>query len=46
VKPSPFLFLEVYIIILAFQENMFAVGMIICDGEGRLNEKSILLQGR
>uniref|UniRef100_N1R461 DNA polymerase alpha subunit B n=1 Tax=Aegilops tauschii TaxID=37682 RepID=N1R461_AEGTA len=31
---------------LASEENMFAVGMVICDGEGRLNEKSILLQGR
>ncbi|KAE8770137.1 DNA polymerase alpha subunit B [Hordeum vulgare] len=30
---------------LASEENMFAVGMVICDGEGRLNEKSILLQG-
>jgi DNA polymerase alpha subunit B len=24
---------------------MFSVGMVICDGEGHLNEKSILLQG-
>lgn len=30
---------------LASEDNMFAVGMVICDGEGRLNEKSILLQG-
>ncbi|KAG8051016.1 hypothetical protein GUJ93_ZPchr0009g2163 [Zizania palustris] len=30
---------------LASEESMFAVGMVICDGEGRLNEKSILLQG-
>ncbi|CAN6301501.1 unnamed protein product [Urochloa humidicola] len=30
---------------LASEEKMFAVGMVTCDGEGRLNEKSILLQG-
>ncbi|KAL6641683.1 hypothetical protein ACP70R_019864 [Stipagrostis hirtigluma subsp. patula] len=30
---------------LASEEKMFSVGMVICDGEGRLNEKSILLQG-
>ncbi|WOL05156.1 DNA polymerase alpha subunit B [Canna indica] len=30
---------------LASQNNIFAVGMVCCDGEGRLNEKSILLQG-
>lgn len=30
---------------LASEEKMFAVGMVACDGEGRLNEKSILLQG-
>ncbi|XP_020107295.1 DNA polymerase alpha subunit B [Ananas comosus] len=30
---------------LASQKNIFAVGLIICDGEGHLNEKSILLQG-
>ncbi|KAH0450066.1 hypothetical protein IEQ34_020758 [Dendrobium chrysotoxum] len=30
---------------LASQKNIFAVGMICCDGEGRLNEKSIMLQG-
>nr|POE58034.1 isoform 2 of dna polymerase alpha subunit b [Quercus suber] len=27
-----------------FQKSIFAVGMICCDGEGHLNEKSILLQ--
>uniref|UniRef100_A0A0A9EXG1 DNA polymerase alpha subunit B n=1 Tax=Arundo donax TaxID=35708 RepID=A0A0A9EXG1_ARUDO len=30
---------------LASEEKMFAVGMVACDGEGRLNEKSFLLQG-
>lgn len=30
---------------LASQKNIFAVGMICCDGEGRLNDKSIMLQG-
>ncbi|CAL4896390.1 unnamed protein product [Urochloa decumbens] len=30
---------------LASEEKMFAVGMVTCDGEGHLNEKSILLQG-
>ncbi|KAL6905855.1 hypothetical protein ACP4OV_003456 [Aristida adscensionis] len=30
---------------LASEEKMFSVGMVFCDGEGRLNEKSILLQG-
>ncbi|XP_020571946.1 DNA polymerase alpha subunit B [Phalaenopsis equestris] len=29
---------------LASQKNIFAVGMICCDGEGRLNDKSIMLQ--
>ncbi|XP_008792220.2 DNA polymerase alpha subunit B [Phoenix dactylifera] len=29
---------------LASQKNVFAVGMVCCDGEGRVNEKSILLQ--
>ncbi|KAJ6323977.1 hypothetical protein OIU76_011306 [Salix suchowensis] len=29
---------------VASQRNIFAVGMICCDGEGRLNEKSIMLQ--
>ncbi|KAJ8758864.1 hypothetical protein K2173_002643 [Erythroxylum novogranatense] len=29
---------------VASQRNVFAVGMICCDGEGRLNEKSIILQ--
>lgn len=29
---------------LASQKSLFAVGMICSDGEGRLNEKSILLQ--
>ncbi|XP_043804660.1 DNA polymerase alpha subunit B isoform X2 [Manihot esculenta] len=29
---------------IASQRNVFAVGMICCDGEGHLNEKSILLQ--
>ncbi|WCJ38686.1 DNA polymerase alpha subunit B [Euphorbia peplus] len=29
---------------VASQRNFFAVGMICCDGEGRLNDKSILLQ--
>ncbi|KAF9620472.1 hypothetical protein IFM89_013089 [Coptis chinensis] len=30
---------------MASQKSAFSVGMISCDGEGRLNEKSILLQG-
>ncbi|XP_066378201.1 uncharacterized protein [Miscanthus floridulus] len=30
---------------LASEEKMFAVGTVACDGEGHLNEKSILLQG-
>ncbi|WVZ88738.1 hypothetical protein U9M48_035222 [Paspalum notatum var. saurae] len=30
---------------LASEEKMFAVGLVACDGEGHLNEKSILLQG-
>ncbi|KMZ72762.1 DNA polymerase alpha subunit B [Zostera marina] len=30
---------------LASEKSIFAVGMICCDSEGRLNEKSILLQG-
>ncbi|CAL9048189.1 unnamed protein product [Musa banksii] len=30
---------------LASQKNTFAVGMVCCDGEGHLNEKSILMQG-
>lgn len=29
---------------VASQKTVFAVGMICCDGEGHLNEKSILLQ--
>ncbi|CAO2829420.1 unnamed protein product [Amaranthus hypochondriacus] len=29
---------------VASQKSIFAVGMICCDGEGRLNEKSVLLQ--
>ncbi|KAM7274067.1 hypothetical protein ACFE04_028731 [Oxalis oulophora] len=29
---------------VASQSTVFAVGMICCDGEGRLNEKSVLLQ--
>lgn len=29
-----------------FQNSIFAVGMVVCDGEGRLNEKSVLLQSR
>ncbi|XP_057949506.1 uncharacterized protein LOC131144703 [Malania oleifera] len=29
---------------VASQKTVFAVGMICCDGEGRLNEKSTLLQ--
>ncbi|GAB4840572.1 hypothetical protein Ancab_021342 [Ancistrocladus abbreviatus] len=29
---------------VASQRSVFAVGMIVCDGEGHLNEKSILLQ--
>lgn len=29
---------------IASQKSVFAVGMIYCDGEGRLNEKSVLLQ--
>ncbi|XP_050276321.1 uncharacterized protein LOC126718252 [Quercus robur] len=29
---------------VASQKSIFAVGMICCDGEGHLNEKSILLQ--
>ncbi|XP_040862887.1 DNA polymerase alpha subunit B isoform X5 [Glycine max] len=28
----------------ASQRSIFAVGMICCDGEGRLNEKSVMLQ--
>lgn len=32
--------------ILTFQKSTFVVGMVCCDGEGHLNEKSILLQGR
>ncbi|KAJ8615681.1 hypothetical protein MRB53_035053 [Persea americana] len=30
---------------LAAQRSVFVVGMVGCDGEGHLNEKSILLQG-
>ncbi|XP_073012947.1 uncharacterized protein [Typha latifolia] len=30
---------------MASQKNVFSVGMVICDGEGHLNEKSVLLQG-
>ncbi|XP_037497770.1 DNA polymerase alpha subunit B isoform X2 [Jatropha curcas] len=29
---------------VASQRNVFAVGMVCCDGEGHLNDKSILLQ--
>ncbi|KAI4343365.1 hypothetical protein L6164_010722 [Bauhinia variegata] len=29
---------------IASQKSVFTVGMICCDGEGRLNEKSIMLQ--
>ncbi|KAK7259929.1 hypothetical protein RIF29_25555 [Crotalaria pallida] len=29
---------------IASQRSIFAVGMICCDGEGRLNEKSVMLQ--
>ncbi|KAF3792765.1 DNA polymerase alpha subunit B [Nymphaea thermarum] len=28
----------------ASQNNLFSVGMVCCDGDGRLNEKSIILQ--
>ncbi|KAH0897243.1 hypothetical protein HID58_046811 [Brassica napus] len=31
---------------VASQRSIFAVGMICCDGEGHLNDKSILLQSR
>ncbi|KAK1295490.1 hypothetical protein QJS10_CPA16g00235 [Acorus calamus] len=30
---------------LASQKSVFAVGMVCCEGEGHLNEKSLLLQG-
>ncbi|KAI3981828.1 hypothetical protein MKX01_027813 [Papaver californicum] len=30
---------------VASNKSVFSVGMVCCDGEGRLNEKSILLQG-
>ncbi|XP_010250838.1 PREDICTED: DNA polymerase alpha subunit B isoform X2 [Nelumbo nucifera] len=30
---------------VASQNKVFSVGMVCCDGEGRLNEKSVLLQG-
>ncbi|PIA51345.1 hypothetical protein AQUCO_01100282v1 [Aquilegia coerulea] len=30
---------------MASQKSVFSVGMVCCDGEGRLNEKSTLLQG-
>ncbi|CAA6666431.1 unnamed protein product [Spirodela intermedia] len=30
---------------LASQKSIFAVGMVCCDGEGRLNKNSALLQG-
>ncbi|KAF7839819.1 DNA polymerase alpha subunit B [Senna tora] len=30
--------------IFASQRSIFTVGMICCDGEGRLNEKSVMLQ--
>lgn len=33
---------QVYI---ASQERLFVVGMVCCDGEGHLNDKSLLLQG-
>ncbi|KAJ1410604.1 DNA-polymerase alpha/epsilon, subunit B [Sesbania bispinosa] len=29
---------------IASQRNIFSIGMICCDGEGRLNEKSVMLQ--
>ncbi|KAJ3671698.1 hypothetical protein LUZ60_007777 [Juncus effusus] len=29
---------------MASEEEIFAVGMVVCDAEGRLNEKSVLLQ--
>lgn len=31
---------------IIYQKSVFAVGMIRCDGEGRLNEKSVTLQSR
>ncbi|KAJ0976973.1 hypothetical protein J5N97_012447 [Dioscorea zingiberensis] len=30
---------------LATQKDVFTVGMVCCDGDGHLNEKSIILQG-
>ncbi|KAK9117470.1 hypothetical protein Sjap_016417 [Stephania japonica] len=30
---------------VASQKSVFSVGMVCCDGDGHLNEKSILLQG-
>ncbi|XP_068665960.1 uncharacterized protein [Aristolochia californica] len=30
---------------LASEKSIFVVGMVCCDGEGHLNEKSVLLQG-
>ncbi|KAF8378143.1 hypothetical protein HHK36_029480 [Tetracentron sinense] len=30
---------------VASQKSVFSVGMVCCDGEGHLNEKSIMLQG-
>eukprot|EP01018_Ginkgo_biloba_P022864 Gb_31734 [translate_table: standard] len=30
---------------LASQESVFVVGLVCCDGEGHLNDKSILLEG-
>ncbi|KAF8390460.1 hypothetical protein HHK36_024986 [Tetracentron sinense] len=31
--------------VVSQKKNVFSVGMVCCDGEGHLNEKSILLQG-
>ena len=28
------------------QESVFVVGLVCCDGEGHLNDKSIMLEGR
>lgn len=30
---------------IASQESVFVVGLVCCDGEGHLNDKSVLLQG-
>lgn len=32
-------------VFVASQERTFVVGMVCCDGEGHLNDKSVLLQG-